>query len=139
MKTFLLCAMLTVPVSAMGRLPTDPATYKDIQDAEAMTSVTNNREIAHYAQTQADLSATNDRIDQLTEPKILIEGAVRLYDGKRIALEAFNSFDAAHGHEFAYGSRITLKLGTSYEERQLKVQAKEIERLRQLIETRTTH
>lgn len=133
MKTFALLMIISMPTLAMGRRPTDPATYQDVLDAEAMTSTTNNREIAHYNQTQGDIKATNDRIDKLSETKMLVDTAVRVYDGKRVSVEAFNSFDAAHSQEFAFGTRIVLKLGSSYEERLLKVQAKQIEALQALV------
>jgi hypothetical protein len=51
-----------------------------------------------------------------------MEQDIRLYDGKRTTIAAFNSYDLNAGHGFAQGLRVTVKTGTSYEERLLAKQ-----------------
>lgn len=121
------------PSLAMGRLPTDPATWGDVENSEAQTSVVNNREIADNANTNARIDAQNSKIDNMNETKVMVEGVLRIYDAKRFTLEAFNSYDAAHSQEFAAGVRITLKLGKSYEERLLEQHKSQIDQLEQMI------
>jgi len=74
--------------------PTDPATWQDLQDQATVFNYSVNQAIAQSAaaQSQADAQAAqikdnSDRINKATETKMLIEGAIRIYDGKRIALE----------------------------------------------------
>ncbi len=77
--------------------------------------------------------------------KLVLDTAVRLYDGKYIQLQAFNSYALARhdahdiGEEFqnshndAFGARIVFKLGSSYEERLLAAQKRQIEALEALV------
>ncbi len=61
------------------------------------------------------------------------EGAVRLYDAKRFELQAFNSYDARHGHNFAAGVRLLFKVGPSYEEKLIAKQQRNVEALAQYV------
>lgn len=72
------------------------------------------------------------------ESKLVLDTAVRLYDGKRVQLQAFNTFGMGRhngqdllddGHNMMFGARIVFKLGSSYEERLLAKQAAQIEAL----------
>lgn len=110
---------------AARRPPSDPATYRDILQLDS--DVTKKIQA-----TNTSLAATNDRVDsaenrlsKLEDKKILIEGAVRVLDTKRIDMEIFDSYDMAHSKDVAMGARVRLKLGKSYEERQIaKLQAR---------------
>lgn len=77
-----------------------------------------------------------------TSAKLVLDTAVRLYDGKRLQLQLFNVYalDRHVGHDVLggarnhmFGARIVLKLGTSYEERQIAKQQKEIDALKRLL------
>jgi len=62
-----------------------------------------------------------------SEPaKLVIDAAIRLYDGKRVQWQLFDmySLNRQHSHDvlgsahnFVFGTRVVLKLGSSYEER----------------------
>lgn len=102
------------------------------------------------AQLQGEVNTANSRIDatnsqvgslasglhSANETKVIADLNVRLVDGKRYSVSAFDMYDGAHGHNFALGARITYKLGKSYEERMIEQQSKQItalqEALRQL-------
>lgn len=63
-----------------------------------------------------------DGMDKLQQTKLLMEQDVRLYDVQRLTIAAFNSYDLNAAHAFAQGLRVTVKIGTSYEERILTKQ-----------------
>lgn len=46
-----------------------------------------------------------------------IEGILRLYDGKRFVIEAFDNYSLRDNHNNAFGGRLTYKIGKSYETR----------------------
>jgi hypothetical protein len=141
MKYLLASLLLSASAWSMGnRPPTDPATYQDITDAENQTTNETGRALraetsltAQQQATAAQQKADEDRIDQMDQTKILLEGAVRVLDTKRFAVELFNDYDARRAQDFAFGAKVTLKLGKSYEERQLDKQQKEIDALRELL------
>lgn len=63
------------------------------------------------------------------ESNLVLDTAVRLYDGKRIQLQAFNVYALGRhqgddifgdGHNMQYGMRVVVKLGKSYEERRIE-------------------
>ena len=71
--------------------------------------------------------------------KLVVDAAVRLYDGKRVQLQLFDTYalDRQQGHDvlgdgrnMMFGTRIVFKLGSSYEERELAKQSAEISALR---------
>lgn len=75
------------------------------------------------------------------ESKLLLDTAIRLYDGKYLQVQAFNAFSIGRhrgydllrdGKNMFYGARVVFKLGSSYEERELQKLRKEIEALRTL-------
>jgi len=81
-----------------------------------------------------------DGINAQDTPKRALQGELdaRLYDGKRTSVYLFDSygFDDSPGHDFVlggrnagYGVKFVIKLGSSYEERMLDKQAKEIRAL----------
>lgn len=85
----------------------------------------------------------NAKVDD--SAKLVLDTAVRLYDGKRFQLQLFNVYglDRRQSHDVVgsgrnvmFGARIVLKLGTSYEERLLAKQQKEIDSLKRLLHVR---
>lgn len=60
-----------------------------------------------------------------------VDTAVRLYDSKYIQLQAFNMYAGRDGDTF--GARLVVKLGSSYEERQLKALRLQLDALRGII------
>ena len=74
----------------------------------------------------------------LNDARMVADVAVRLYDGKRLQLQAFNAFALGsrpnqdilgNGQNFMYGLRLVIKLGRSYEERRMAEMRARIERL----------
>lgn len=83
----------------------------------------------------------------LTDSKLLVDTAIRLYDGKRLQLQAFNAYALGrhhnqdligNGHNFIYGVRVVFKLGKSHEERILEQQQREIDALKKLLSQRVS-
>jgi hypothetical protein len=73
---------------------------------------------------------------------LVIDAAVRLYDGKRIQVQAFNTYQLDRrpqhdvlggGTNMMFGARVVFKLGSSYEERVLAAQEKRIKQLEALL------
>ncbi len=76
--------------------------------------------------------------DADTHATMVLDTAVRLYDGKRIQVQAFNVYRFSRtqgdnvierGQNFSFGARVIFKLGSSYEERLLASQDEKIKRL----------
>ena len=69
--------------------------------------------------------------------KLVGDVALRLYDGKRVQLQAFDtygySFQSNEGRNMMYGMRLVFKLGKSYEERKLEKMEKQIELLEAIV------
>ncbi len=70
--------------------------------------------------------------------KFVLDTALRLYDGKRVQIQAFNTYMLnrkedkdiiGDGRNLTFGMRIVFKLGSSYEERLLEKQAGDIKAL----------
>ncbi len=122
MKRWAVFALLLakLPVYGMGRLPADPATYGDITNLQTQVDQNATTESAHYTKT-------NDRLDQLEQMKVIAEGDIRLYDGKRFSLVQFTAFDAAHSKLDSVGARLMLKVGSSHEEKLISKQQKTID------------
>jgi len=76
------------------------------------------------------------RIDpRMNEAKFGIDTAVRLYDGKRVQVQAYNVYSPSthdredvigDGRNLQYGVRIVFKLGRSWEEELIDKQAKQL-------------
>lgn len=102
-------------VSGLNGKDVDPATVNKINNTldKHETRIGNLEQISQQQ---------SDAINKLQQTKLLMEQDIRLYDGKRTTIAAFNSYDLNAGHGFAQGLRITFKPGTSYEERLFKKQ-----------------
>ncbi len=81
-------------------------------------------------------NGTDAQVDN--HAKLVLDTAIRLYDGKRVQVQAFNVYQPSRvsgqdvlgdGKNFMFGARIVLKLGSSYEERLLQAQKAQIEAL----------
>ncbi len=75
---------------------------------------------------------------RMTEARLGIDTAIRLYDGKRVQLQAYNVWSPSlhdkedalgDGRNLQFGIRFVFKLGKSYEEEVLEAQAKQIKAL----------
>ena len=75
---------------------------------------------------------------RMNEAKLGIDMAVRLYDGKRVQLQAYNIWSPSlhdkedalgDGRNLMFGVRVVFKLGKSYEEEVLEKQANQIKAL----------
>lgn len=70
--------------------------------------------------------------DAETHTKLIGGVDVRLLDYKHLALHAFNDYNLRDGHNDSIGARIVIKLGESYEEREMANMKKQIEELRRV-------
>jgi len=121
-------------VFGMGnRPPNDPATYQDILNVQTQTQAEASRATQAEGNLSNQQSADEGRINQVDQTKVLAEGALRVLDTKRFAVELFDDYDARRTVNFALGAKVTLKLGKSYEQRLLEKQEREINALRALL------
>lgn len=101
-----------------------------------ITNVTNNTTNVTNTGTVNNLSSPLD--PRMTETRFGVDTALRIYDGKRVQLQAYNIFSPSmhdkedlvgDGRNLQYGIRFVFKLGSSYEERLLEKQARGIKAL----------
>jgi len=97
-----------------------------------LTNETNSR-IAGDAALQNQIDATNksvagvqDQVNNLSRLKVMPEADIRIYDGQHVSATMYDAYDATNGRNFAVGMRVTLKLGTSWEEELIAKQAKKL-------------
>jgi|ERR1035437_2158858 hypothetical protein len=83
---------------------------------------------------QSQVNAVNQRVDGLDRRlsnderlKVMPEADIRIVDTKHLSVVVYDAYDATNGRNYAFGMRYTLKLGKSYEEKQ-------IDELRKLVE-----
>lgn len=115
-------------------LPTDPVLQSQYQQDQAANSFSLNQSIADSANAQAGVNQVQSQVNDMDKMKLFFEQDIRLYDAKRFSLGAFNMVDLNRSKEFGAGVKLTLKLGSSYEERQLEAQKRELEALKALVE-----
>lgn len=75
------------------------------------------------------VASLEDNVHQLNEVKIIADLNVRILDTKKYSVGLFDMYDGAHQRNFAFGARLTYKIGKSYEERLLEKQQQQIELL----------
>lgn len=122
-----LFVMLSMPAIAMGRLPSDPATYGDIQNLDTQISAINQTDVAQEAEIQ-DKQA---QLNELNKLKVQMGTTIRLYDAKYGSLNFFGLYDVQGTGGNAVGLNVGLKLGKSYEQRLIEKQQKQIDLLMQ--------
>lgn len=71
-------------------------------------------------QQQNQINNHEGRLHHLEETKYLLEGTVRLLDGRKGSLHAFGSYNIRHMKPHAVGVRAEFKVGKSYEERRIE-------------------
>lgn len=89
---------------------------------------------------QNQVNATNSRVDSLDNRvsnlervKVMADVNVRLIDAKRYTVGFFDMYDGTNQRNFAFGARLTYKVGKSYEERMIEKQQKQIEALQRIL------
>ena len=89
---------------------------------------------------QNQVNATNNhvanldnRVDKLEQVKGMVDMNVRILDAKKYSVGFFDTWSVSDNRNFAFGARLTYKLGTSYEERLLEKQQKQIEALERVL------
>lgn len=110
-------------------LPTDPVLQGQYQGDQAATAYSINKSLEGSSNAQAGLNSANDRISDLEKTKLFLEQDIRIYDGKYTTLAAFNMVDMTQAKEYGAGMRFTVKIGSSYEQRLLDKQQKQIDLL----------
>jgi hypothetical protein len=87
---------------------------------------------------QNNINNTNSRIDNvdkrvnsLEQTQGIVEGEVRVYDGRKISVSTFVDYTTTRQTVDRAGIKIVYKLGTSYEERRLDELEKKINKLTQ--------
>ena len=83
--------------------------------------------------TNSRLSNLDSRVDQLEKVKVMADLNVRILDTKKYTVGFFDMYDGTNQRNFAFGARLTYKLGKSYEEKQLEKQQKQIEALERVL------
>ena len=90
-----------------------------------LSNETNSR-IAGDNALQRQVNAVNQRVDGLDKRltndermKVMPEADIRIMDTRHMSVVMYDAYDATNGRNFAFGLRYTLKLGKSYEEKQI--------------------
>ena len=83
--------------------------------------------------TNSRLSSLDSRVDQLEKVKVMADMTVRILDTKKYTVGFFDMYDGTNQRNFAFGARLTYKLGKSYEEKQLEKQLHQIELLQDAV------
>ncbi len=74
----------------------------------------------------------------MTETRLGLDTALRIFDGKYVQVQTYNIFSPSlhmsedafgDGRNLQFGMRVVFKLGSSYEERLLEKQARDIKAL----------
>ena len=104
-----------------------------------LTNETSAR-ITGDAALQSQVNSTNDRVsalssrvDNLERVKVMADLNVRILDTKKYTVGFFDMWDGTNNRNFAFGARLTYKLGKSYEEKVLEKQLKRIEALERVL------
>lgn len=72
----------------------------------------------------------HDGKDAESHTRVIAGVDVRLLDYQHLSLHAFNDYNVRDGRNDSIGARIVIKLGESYEEREMAKMKKQIEELR---------
>ena len=108
-----------------------------------VTNITNVNNVNNVTNTGVVNNLTDNKIDpRMNEAKFGIDTALRLYDGKRVQLQAYNVWSPSmhssedvigDGRNLQYGIRFVFKIGSSYEERLLAKQESQIKALEAML------
>lgn len=83
--------------------------------------------------TNNNVAALGDRVNNLERVKVMADMNVRLLDTKKYTVGFFDMYDGTNQRNFAFGARLTYKLGKSFEEKELEKQRKLIDGLEALL------
>jgi len=83
--------------------------------------------------TNSSLSGMADKVNQMDQVKIIADMNVRIRDAKKYSIALFDMYDGRRQQNFAYGVRLTYKMGKSYEETVLEKQQQKIAELESMI------
>jgi hypothetical protein len=78
-------------------------------------------------------SGLQNQINQIEKVKVMADMTVRILDEKKYTVGFFDMWDGTNNRNFAFGARLTYKLGKSYEERLVEKQQKQIEDLQRIL------
>ena len=99
-----------------------------------------NSRIAGDAALQSQINATNGnvaaldgRVSALERVKVMADMNVRILDTQKYTVGFFDMYDGTNQRNFAFGARLTYKLGKSFEEKELEKQRKQIDSLEALL------
>lgn len=84
---------------------------------------TTNASVASQGQSiqsqQKQINGLNNRVHSLEETQGIIGGQLRVYDSRKIQINAFVDYDTTRSNVSEVGVRVTYKLGKSYEEQRI--------------------
>jgi hypothetical protein len=83
--------------------------------------------------TNSKVANLDNRVDQLEKVKVMADLNVRILDTKKYTVGVFDMWDGTNNRNFAFGARLTYKLGKSYEETVLEKQQLQIEALQRVL------
>ena len=78
---------------------------------------------------ESDMRSINKRLDDVEGTKFKAHLNLRLHDSKRVTTSVYTDFDLGTQRFDAVGIRFDVKLGTSYEERQMEILNERLKRL----------
>jgi hypothetical protein len=83
--------------------------------------------------TNSKVANLDNRVDKLEQVKVMADLNVRILDTKKYTVGVFDMWDGTNNRNFAFGARLTYKLGKSYEEKVLEKQQLQIEALQRVL------
>jgi hypothetical protein len=79
------------------------------------------------ARAQGVESSMQNQINQDEKVKVMADLNLRILDTKKYTVGFFDMYDGTNQRNFAFGARLTYKLGKSYEESVLEKQKKQLD------------
>ena len=77
--------------------------------------------------TNNKVANLDNRVDKLEQVKVMADLNLRILDTKKYTVGLFDTWDGTNNRNFAFGARLTYKLGKSFEERTLEAQKKQLD------------
>jgi len=100
----------------------DPKTVEDLQNKDSLLE-------KNVSENNSKLDSLDGRVSALEKTQYVIEGAFRVFDSKRLSISPFLRHNIVRNRIDTVGIRFDVKLGSSYEEREIKKMNDRVARL----------
>jgi len=100
----------------------DPKTVEDLQNKDSLLE-------KNVSENNSKLDSLDGRVSALEKTQYVIEGAFRVFDSKRLSISPFLRHNIVRNRIDTVGVRFDIKLGSSYEEREIKKMNDRVARL----------